>query len=606
MHRKAQGTIEYLVILAVIVVVSLIVVSLMINSTAPAQGISGTTAQIASVSSPIAITESIVDEDGNYFLKIGNNTGENVTISEIQIGGNPVAEDLGKPIFVNSEEAFVLSTDDVCVDGQLVVEEVVIVYENEFGLEKRQTYPIPINFECSPYETTVAYTDEDGVTHDKEGGTSGGQPPVVDSAAPSISLTAPENNSPVGGTSDFSFTVNDESSLDERILLINSIAEDSIVSPSLGSNTISLVDLSSYSLDTPYSWDINCIDEYGNNGLSGAAQTFSRPSIFLSSSVTGEYKDGETLEARFNMPYNAQGNNLYNWYSGGSISATNLIKDSRLAAYYPMNNDTKNYSITQDSAIVGTPVTTSEGKLGGAYVMGPTDGALAITTTWGGTLNTLIGHGKSTNSGGTTNTTGYTMSMWFNLNTPVNSSDTDARYLYQGGNGLKLAFNEGYNNGVYSGPGRLILSQHYYWYAHTSAIAETTSQNWNAGEWHHVAAIWNLSNIKLYVDGSLQDTTPMTLAPQDWWGPPTLGIGATGSGTYPLQGTIDEFIVYNQALSEPEIQQLYYGGLLDGNKLDESLTGVGENWKIGLSTNTAGGDNWSSETQSAEITIISD
>lgn len=83
---KAQGTIEYLVILAVVVIVALIVVSLMINSTAPAQGISGTTSSIASASNIIAVTESIVDEDGNYFLKIKNNSGENITITNIKIG----------------------------------------------------------------------------------------------------------------------------------------------------------------------------------------------------------------------------------------------------------------------------------------------------------------------------------------------------------------------------------------------------------------------------------------------------------------------------------------------------------------------------------------
>jgi preprotein translocase subunit SecG len=37
---RAQGTIEYLVILAVIVVISLVVVTLMVNSTAPAASIS--------------------------------------------------------------------------------------------------------------------------------------------------------------------------------------------------------------------------------------------------------------------------------------------------------------------------------------------------------------------------------------------------------------------------------------------------------------------------------------------------------------------------------------------------------------------------------------
>ena len=84
--EQAQGTIEYLVILAVIVVVSLIVVSLTINSTAPAQGITATTTQIAATSSPIVITETIVSEDGNYFLKLKNNTGENIELIKIEVG----------------------------------------------------------------------------------------------------------------------------------------------------------------------------------------------------------------------------------------------------------------------------------------------------------------------------------------------------------------------------------------------------------------------------------------------------------------------------------------------------------------------------------------
>ena len=125
----AQGTIEYLVILAVIVIVGLIVVSLILQSTAPAQGISGTTSQIATASNALAVTESIVSQDGNYFLKIKNNTGENITITKIEIG-DIIDATPNKPIPMNVEEAFILATDSLCSQGQLLAEEVTITYTN--------------------------------------------------------------------------------------------------------------------------------------------------------------------------------------------------------------------------------------------------------------------------------------------------------------------------------------------------------------------------------------------------------------------------------------------------------------------------------------------
>ena len=179
--NRGQGTIEYLVILAVVVIVALIVVTLMINSTAPAAGISGTTAQITSASNPIAINETIVDTDGNYFLKIKNNTGENATITEIEIGDSAPATP-NKNIPSNAEEAFILSTENICEEGQLLTNEVTITYNNQYNLTKKQTYPLPINFECENYTATITYTDEDGVTHDTEGGTSGGQTQVCNNS----------------------------------------------------------------------------------------------------------------------------------------------------------------------------------------------------------------------------------------------------------------------------------------------------------------------------------------------------------------------------------------------------------------------------------------
>ncbi len=169
MSKKAQGTIEYLVILAVVVIVALIVVSLIIGSTTPAQGISGTTTQIASASNILAVTESIVSEDGNYFLKIKNNSGENITITNITIGDNTPATPY-KMIPTNAEEAFILATNATCSQGQLLAEEITITYTNQYDLTKKQTYPVPINFECENFTATITYTDETGATHEEDGG----------------------------------------------------------------------------------------------------------------------------------------------------------------------------------------------------------------------------------------------------------------------------------------------------------------------------------------------------------------------------------------------------------------------------------------------------
>ena len=85
MSQKAQGTIEYLVILAVVVVIALIVVSILIGSTAPGQNITSNLASVQTQSAPISITEAVVNPDGEAYLLIGNNTAENITIHNVPV-----------------------------------------------------------------------------------------------------------------------------------------------------------------------------------------------------------------------------------------------------------------------------------------------------------------------------------------------------------------------------------------------------------------------------------------------------------------------------------------------------------------------------------------
>jgi len=84
---QAQGTIEYLVIMAVVIVIGLIVVGMMSNFFDSSSGISGSLGKINALTGPISISETVVDSDGNGYSAFTNNSGETLTITKINLGG---------------------------------------------------------------------------------------------------------------------------------------------------------------------------------------------------------------------------------------------------------------------------------------------------------------------------------------------------------------------------------------------------------------------------------------------------------------------------------------------------------------------------------------
>ncbi|MDD5544271.1 MAG: hypothetical protein PHX83_13965, partial [Acidobacteriia bacterium] len=77
------------------------------------------------------------------------------------------------------------------------------------------------------------------------------------------------------------------------------------------------------------------------------------------------------------------------------------------------------------------------------------------------------------------------------------------------------------------------------------------------GQLHHIAGTWDGSNMRLYVDGVLQGTTPLA---QPTNNTRALKMGYSwGSGTPQrfFRGSLDEVEVFNRALSQSEIQSIY-------------------------------------------------
>src|SRR5215472_14362233 len=72
------------------------------------------------------------------------------------------------------------------------------------------------------------------------------------------------------------------------------------------------------------------------------------------------------------------------------------------------------------------------------------------------------------------------------------------------------------------------------------------------GQWHHVACVYDGTTKYIYVDGTLDASTPASGAIAQTGS--ALGIGFNPDTGYNWAGLIDEVWVYNRALSAPEIQ----------------------------------------------------
>ena len=91
----------------------------------------------------------------------------------------------------------------------------------------------------------------------------------------------------------------------------------------------------------------------------------------------------------------------------------------------------------------------------------------------------------------------------------------------------------------------------------------TGSRNVQDGQWHHVAAVYDGTNINLYVDGTLDASTPSTGGIVQNSYPMGIGYSAQGLGGSPgyfYNGKVDEVSLYHRALSAGEIAAIYNAG----------------------------------------------
>ncbi len=135
-HHKeqfAQGTIEYLVIIAIVVVIALVVVSLLLGQMNSAGTTNEQNSKLYWSSQPLAITDSIIDDNGTMLLVIKNNTGDWIELTSIKINNNYVYPD-NTPIAYGETKSIYLNKNSIAAKNS----EITLTYQTKAGLEKTQ------------------------------------------------------------------------------------------------------------------------------------------------------------------------------------------------------------------------------------------------------------------------------------------------------------------------------------------------------------------------------------------------------------------------------------------------------------------------------------
>ena len=149
----AQGTIEYLVIIAIVVIIGLVVVSMMVGLLDQGSGVSEKSSKLSNWTNTIAITETSVDPDGNYLVRLANNSGEELTITGVQVGDTTgsYSEDL----FNSGAQNFVIPSGESCVEGENATRQVKVTYYSKYGVQKTEVYPASTFFDCESYSVNL-------------------------------------------------------------------------------------------------------------------------------------------------------------------------------------------------------------------------------------------------------------------------------------------------------------------------------------------------------------------------------------------------------------------------------------------------------------------
>ncbi|MBT7241041.1 MAG: BspA family leucine-rich repeat surface protein [Candidatus Diapherotrites archaeon] len=157
--KIAQGTLEYLLIIAVVIVISLILVSLLTGFLEPAAGVSASVSKLSQTTNLVSVTETAIGTDGKGVLVLTNNEVDPVTVTGINIGGTDF--NYNTTVFRGEKKTFsTLPLGDACscsgYEGATRSCEIVVSTTSKYGIQKQ--YTTTQNVTCTSTENPAVET----------------------------------------------------------------------------------------------------------------------------------------------------------------------------------------------------------------------------------------------------------------------------------------------------------------------------------------------------------------------------------------------------------------------------------------------------------------
>ncbi|MFA5763642.1 MAG: GLUG motif-containing protein, partial [archaeon] len=150
-NYRAQGTIEYLIIIAIVVVIALVVVSILTGFLSTGSETDSQSKQISALVGEFSVSELAVTTDGNFVLNIKNNDST-VTITDVELIDKN-NQDFTYSLPQSGSQNFVVYSNETCEEGDKQSATIKISYMTKHGLNK--TYWLQdIPFDCVNYSVT--------------------------------------------------------------------------------------------------------------------------------------------------------------------------------------------------------------------------------------------------------------------------------------------------------------------------------------------------------------------------------------------------------------------------------------------------------------------
>jgi len=118
-----------------------------------AQGVGQSINKVGNWSNSLALTETSVTPDGNYLVRLANNSGEEFTISNVKIGDTNA--NYSADLFQGNAQNFVIDSSDACSSGDGVTKQVTITFVSKNGITKTEIYPVDTYFSCENYTVSL-------------------------------------------------------------------------------------------------------------------------------------------------------------------------------------------------------------------------------------------------------------------------------------------------------------------------------------------------------------------------------------------------------------------------------------------------------------------